>query len=154
MRIRFVNFTVVLSMLGSVAMAEGPSKPYPLDDYVLDTAKSEKEMISWALGKSTFVPHLARRDYAETRRFKVAGHDLVILLSSQLMATKRVLINVYVGDDKVGWELILHRYSNTAEVKIRANEKTNCLEFRSKADKLLLILPVENVELQPTRDEM
>ena len=127
-------------------------KDYPLSDYLLDSARSEKEILSWARAKSDF-GYGERFDSARIERFKIDGKNLLVLLATPPMATQRVTIFVYVGDDETGWDLLLLRHTNTADVKIKADKKAKQLLFRSKAGKVLLILPIENIELVPEHDE-
>lgn len=74
------------------------------------------------------------------------------------MATQRIAIFVYIDgqrqDGEHEWSLLLLRFTNTADVKIEADNRAKRIVFRSKAGKVLLILPMENVELTPDGREM
>jgi hypothetical protein len=158
---RKVYLVLFLAICGGLTVAaEQPKKKpekekeYPLSDYLLFSAKSEKEILSWARGKSSFGNDGGERfDFAETERFKIDGKNLLVLLANRFFGTTRITIFVYVGDDETGWDLLLMRETNTADVKVKADKKAKQLLFRSKAGKLLLILPVENIELSPEHDE-
>jgi hypothetical protein len=133
-----IVFLVLFGACSEIAMtAEIPKDDYLQSDYLLDPAKSESEIISWAKGKT------------QIERFEIDGKKLLVLLASPPTATYRTTIFVYVGDDggdEPGWGLLLLRHAGTAAVKVEADKKAKKLTFRSKAGKLLLVLPVENVE--------
>ena len=98
------------------------------------------------------MPTLARFDSARTEQFEIGGKKLLVLLASPPMATQRITIFVYAAD-RQGWGLLLLRNTNTAAVTVQADFQAQQLLFRSKAGKLLLVLPTENVALIPNRAE-
>jgi hypothetical protein len=149
------TFLVVslLGLFGGLALAaDGPKKAL-LDDHLLYSARSEDEIVSWAKAKSNFAP-IVRFDYVRTERFDIDGKNLLVLLAARPMATQRIQIFVYVNgkrqDGEYEWSLLLLRFTNTADVKIEADKKAKQVVFRSKAGKLLLILPVENIDFHQT----
>jgi hypothetical protein len=136
---------------GNVMGANEGEKRYLLNDYLLYAAKSEAEILAWARAKSDFA-NIARFDSARTEQFEIGGKKLLVLLASPPMATQRITIFVYAAD-RQGWGLLLLRNTNTAAVTVQADFQAQQLLFRSKAGKLLLVLPTENVALIPNRAE-
>jgi hypothetical protein len=136
---------------GNVMGANEGEKRYLLNDYLLYAAKSEAEILAWARAKADY-GNIERFDSARTEQFEIGGKKLLVLLASRPMATQRMIIFVYVGNDH-GWSLLLLRNTNTADVNVQADLKAQQLVFRSKAGKRLLDLPVENIALTPDRTE-
>jgi hypothetical protein len=136
---------------GNVMGSNEGEKRYVLNDYLLYAAKSEAEILAWARAKADY-GNIERFDSARTEQFEIGGKKLLVLLASRPMATQRMIIFVYVGNDQ-GWSLLLLRNTNTAAVTVQADYQAEQLLFRSKAGKLLLVLPVENVSLIPNRAE-
>jgi len=140
---------VLIETFGGISMAAEKPKDDLLDDYLLLSAKSQDEIVSWAKGK-THIANSERFDGFRVERFVIDGKKLLVLLASPPTATYRMTIFVYVADDSGDdqrWSLILVRYAGTADVKVEIDKKLKQLKFRSKAGKLLLILPVENLKL-------
>ncbi len=136
---------LLLEISGQIATAaENPRKNYFLDDYQLDSAKSEEEIVVWAKGKIRS-GQMDRFDAFRIERLELDGKKLLVLLASPPTATRRTTIFVYVGDER-GWGLLLVRHAYTANVKVQADKKAKQLVFRSQAGRLLLILPVEFVD--------
>jgi len=147
-----LSAVLLLEIWGGIAMAANhPEKNYMLNDFLLDSAKSEEEILSWAKAKSSFAP-IERFDYARTERFDIDGKGLLVLFAARPMATRRIILFVYVRVEQE-WTLLLFRRTNTAEVKVEPDKKAKQVVFRSKAGKLLLVLPLENLEIRPDGSE-
>jgi hypothetical protein len=143
---------LIVGLLGGNAMASDSPKAALLEDHLLYSAKSEEEIFSWAKAKSKLSP-IERFDYVRAERFDVDGKKLLVVLAARPRATRRLQIFVYVSlvDE---WNLLMVRFTNTADVKITEDRTAKELVFRSKAGKVLLILPIENVDLANDAKEM
>lgn len=128
--------------------ADESQRQYPLNDYEFLLAKSEEEILAWANGDSSFSSG-ARFDSVRTERIEIDGENRLVLLVTRPMATPRIEIHVHVRH-KQGWGLVLVRRTNTAEVKVEVDKTAKQILFRSLAERLLLVLPVENVDIEPT----
>lgn len=157
-----IKFTLMLFMaitLGEAMGADTVKKGCLLDDHMLFSVKSEKELLSWARVKDLAGIERFQEDI-KTERFEIGGKRLLVFLAARPMATTRIEIMVYVltgeegGGEGQGWGLLLFRRTGTSSVKVEADKSAKRLTFISKAGKVLLILPIENVDIIPELNEM
>lgn len=159
MSIRLTPLLLLGIALGEAVGADNTKRGCQLDDYILVSVKSEKELLSWARVKDLAGIERFQEDI-KTERFEIGGKRLLVFLAARPMATTRMEIFVYVltgeegGGEGQGWGLLLHRYTGTSSVKVKADQSAKRLTFISKAGRILLILPIENVDLIPQLDEM
>jgi hypothetical protein len=146
MRIAIAVVLMLPTIVGVATAADNRKDDYLLRDYMLMSAKSETEIATWAKGKTEWA-NIARFDRFRIERFDIDGKKLLVLVASLPTGGYSMVVFVYTGSEKEGWGLVAVRHAGTRDVKIEADLQAKLLRIRSFGDKLLLVLPVENLEI-------
>ena len=132
--------------------AEEPQVKGVSEFAMLFNTKTAEQIRAWA---SEMLPlgstgAIARFDQFEVKTFEMDGDHLVVVIGNRMLATTRMEIYVFAGEDRKpneqgGWGLVLYRRTTAPEVLVELDETARQLIFCAKDGKLLLVLPAEDL---------